>query len=76
VANVPGVDDLLIEVLKENIEWAKREKRTFLRQRLELKIAEWYSITSTHLNTQHTTQYFINAQHTFLHHFSLQMAYF
>jgi len=42
VANVPGVDNLLLEILKENIEWAKREKRTFLRQRLELKIAECY----------------------------------
>jgi 26S proteasome regulatory subunit N6 len=51
VANVPGVDELLLEVLKENIEWAKREKRTFLRQRLELKIAEWYSSITSTINT-------------------------
>jgi hypothetical protein len=31
-----------VEVCKEQVEWAKTEKRTFLRQRLELRLASLY----------------------------------
>eukprot|EP01120_Amphizonella_sp_Union-15-10_P002655 TRINITY_DN12962_c0_g1_i1.p1 TRINITY_DN12962_c0_g1~~TRINITY_DN12962_c0_g1_i1.p1 ORF type:complete len:420 (+),score=95.20 TRINITY_DN12962_c0_g1_i1:88-1347(+) len=35
-------DQLLIELINESIEWTKSEKRTFLRQRLESKLAATY----------------------------------
>jgi 26S proteasome regulatory subunit N6 len=31
-----------IEVCKQQVEWAKTEKRAFLRQRLELRLAQLY----------------------------------
>lgn len=31
-----------VEVCKQQVEWAKNEKRTFLRQRIELRLATLY----------------------------------
>ncbi|KDD74017.1 hypothetical protein H632_c1648p0, partial [Helicosporidium sp. ATCC 50920] len=42
IARVPGTEPLLLSVCQASIEWASSEKRTFLRQRLELRLASLY----------------------------------
>lgn len=42
IAKIPGSTQLQVEVCKEQVEWAKTEKRTFLRQRIELRLASLY----------------------------------
>jgi 26S proteasome regulatory subunit N6 len=42
IAKVPNSTDLQVKVCKEQVEWAKAEKRTFLRQRIELRLASLY----------------------------------
>ncbi|KAF5830452.1 26S proteasome regulatory subunit [Dunaliella salina] len=42
IAKVPGSTQLLVDVCKEQVEWAKVEKRAFLRQRIELRLASLY----------------------------------
>ncbi|PSC67714.1 26S proteasome non-ATPase regulatory subunit 11-like protein [Micractinium conductrix] len=40
IARVPGSQQHLLEVCKEQVEWATQEKRTFLRQRIEIRLAQ------------------------------------
>lgn len=40
IAKVPHSTQLLLEVCKEQVEWATVEKRTFLRQRIEIRLAQ------------------------------------
>lgn len=42
IAKIPNSTDLQVQVCKEQVEWAKTEKRTFLRQRIELRLASLY----------------------------------
>jgi 26S proteasome regulatory subunit N6 len=42
IGNIPDTLDMQIEICKESIEWAKREKRNFLRQRIESRLAALY----------------------------------
>ena len=42
LAGVPGFDDLQVELCKEQVAWAKEEKRTFLRHRVELRLSTLY----------------------------------
>ncbi|KAK9789747.1 hypothetical protein WJX73_005581 [Symbiochloris irregularis] len=42
IAKVPDSTLLQVEVCKEQVEWAKAEKRTFLRQRIEARLANLY----------------------------------
>ncbi|KAL4317902.1 hypothetical protein GQ457_18G024870 [Hibiscus cannabinus] len=39
VAKIPGTSDLQISLCKEVVQWTRSEKRTFLRQRVEAKLA-------------------------------------
>lgn len=39
VATIPGTGAVQIQLCQESIEWCKEEKRTFLRQRIETKLA-------------------------------------
>jgi 26S proteasome regulatory subunit N6 len=39
LSTVPGCDALQVELCKEQVAWAKSEKRTFLRHRVELRLA-------------------------------------
>lgn len=39
VAKIPGTCDLQISLCKEMVEWTRAEKRTFLRQRVEARLA-------------------------------------
>ncbi|KAL6294778.1 hypothetical protein ACE6H2_002920 [Prunus campanulata] len=39
VAKVPGTSDLQISLCKEMVQWTRAEKRTFLRQRVEARLA-------------------------------------
>ncbi|CAD6260768.1 unnamed protein product [Miscanthus lutarioriparius] len=39
VAKIPGTSDLQISLCKEMVEWTHAEKRTFLRQRVEARLA-------------------------------------
>ncbi|KAL3622363.1 26S proteasome regulatory subunit rpn6 [Castilleja foliolosa] len=39
VAKIPGTSDLQISLCKEIIEWTRADKRTFLRQRIEARLA-------------------------------------
>ncbi|KAL9682712.1 hypothetical protein QQ045_014518 [Rhodiola kirilowii] len=39
VAKIPGTTDLQISLCKEMVEWTRSEKRTFLRQRVEARLA-------------------------------------
>ncbi|KAG2431646.1 hypothetical protein HYH02_013223 [Chlamydomonas schloesseri] len=45
IAKVPGSTQLQVEVCRSQVEWAKAEKRTFLRQRIELRLASLYMQT-------------------------------
>ena len=47
LATVPGFDELQVELCKEQVEWAKEEKRTFLRHRVELRLS------TLHLEMKH-----------------------
>ncbi|CAK0779535.1 26S proteasome regulatory subunit rpn6 [Coccomyxa viridis] len=42
IAKVPNSTQLQMEVCTEQVEWAKAEKRTFLRQRIEARLANLY----------------------------------
>ena len=42
VAKIPGSTALQVDVCKAQVEWARAEKRTFLRQRIELRLASLY----------------------------------
>lgn len=39
VAKIPGTSDLQISLCKEMVEWTRAERRTFLRQRVEARLA-------------------------------------
>ncbi|XP_043696487.1 26S proteasome non-ATPase regulatory subunit 11 homolog [Telopea speciosissima] len=39
VAEIPGTSDLQISLCEETVQWTRAEKRTFLRQRVEAKLA-------------------------------------
>ncbi|KAL8157310.1 hypothetical protein AgCh_002129 [Apium graveolens] len=39
VAKIPGTSDLQVSLCKEIVEWTRSEKRTFLRQRIEARLA-------------------------------------
>lgn len=39
---IPGASALQIEVTKENVAWAKSEKRIFLKQNLETRLIALY----------------------------------
>eukprot|EP00897_Mesotaenium_endlicherianum_P003189 jgi/Mesen1/2899/ME000175S02052 len=39
VAKVPGTTQLQLDLCKEMVEWTRKEKRTFLRQRVEARLA-------------------------------------
>ena len=39
VAKIPGSSDLQIALCKEMVQWTRAEKRTFLRQRVEARLA-------------------------------------
>lgn len=45
VAKIPDTTDLQVKICKEQVEWAKQEKRTFLRQRIEAKLGTLYLAT-------------------------------
>jgi 26S proteasome regulatory subunit N6 len=42
VGKVPNTTDLQIEMCNEWVEWSKAEKRSFLRQSIELRLASLY----------------------------------
>lgn len=42
ITKIPNSIALQVEVCKEQVEWARAEKRTFLRQRIELRLASLY----------------------------------
>eukprot|EP00884_Botryococcus_braunii_P002614 jgi/Botrbrau1/12353/Bobra.0239s0005.1 len=42
ISKVPDSTELQLEVCKEQVEWARSEKRTFLRQRIEARLANLY----------------------------------
>lgn len=42
VSNIPGTDETQIDMCSDWIEWCKTEKRTFLRQRIETRLADLY----------------------------------
>jgi len=42
VGTIKGTDNAQIEICKESIEWSTQEKRTFLRQRIESRLATLY----------------------------------
>lgn len=42
IAKIPDSTQLQVTVCKEQAEWARNEKRTFLRQRIELRLAALY----------------------------------
>eukprot|EP00475_Leptophrys_vorax_P041376 TRINITY_DN77987_c0_g1_i1.p1 TRINITY_DN77987_c0_g1~~TRINITY_DN77987_c0_g1_i1.p1 ORF type:complete len:439 (+),score=45.46 TRINITY_DN77987_c0_g1_i1:236-1552(+) len=45
VAKVPGSTDVQLALCKEMVEWTRKEKRTFLRQRVEARLAALYMET-------------------------------
>lgn len=45
ISKVPKTEALQIELCRETIEWCRAEKRTFLRQRMEAKLASLLHIT-------------------------------
>ena len=42
LASLEGFDELQVELCQEQIAWSKKEKRTFLRHRVELRLAALY----------------------------------
>lgn len=42
ISKIPNSTQLQVDVCKEQVEWAKTEKRTFLRQRIELRLSSLY----------------------------------
>jgi len=48
VARIPNTVQLQIELCLESIEWAKSEQRTFLRQRIEARLASLYLETDAY----------------------------
>lgn len=46
IAKVPNSTDIQVAVCKEQVEWAITEKRTFLRQRIQLRLASLYLDTA------------------------------
>ena len=42
LATVSGFDQLQVELCQEQVAWAKEEKRTFLRHRVELRLSTLY----------------------------------
>ena len=42
IGKIPGTSQILLEVCKEQAAWATSEKRTFLRQRIDLRLATLY----------------------------------
>jgi 26S proteasome regulatory subunit N6 len=48
VARIPDTINLQIELCQESIEWAKGEQRTFLRQRIEARLASLYLETDAY----------------------------
>jgi 26S proteasome regulatory subunit N6 len=43
-SSIPDSNDIQSSVLKDNIDWAKREKRIFLKQSLETRLIALYVI--------------------------------
>lgn len=41
-AKIPNSTELQLKLCKEQVEWARSEKRSFLRQRIELRLATLY----------------------------------
>lgn len=41
-AKIPNTTSMQLEMCREQVEWAKAEKRSFLRQRIELRLASLY----------------------------------
>lgn len=39
ISQVPGTTQLQLELCNEQVEWCRAEKRTFLRQRIEIRLA-------------------------------------
>ncbi|KAF8072635.1 RPN6 [Scenedesmus sp. PABB004] len=46
IAKIPDSTDIQVEVCKQQVEWAVAEKRTFLRQRIQLRLASLYLDTA------------------------------
>jgi len=42
IAQVPGTTDMQLQLCTEQVEWCRAEKRTFLRQRIEIRLASLY----------------------------------
>ncbi len=42
LGRIPGTAAMQIQLCEEQIEWCKQEKRSFLRMRLELRLASLY----------------------------------
>jgi hypothetical protein len=66
VADVENTLPLQIELCKESIEWAKETKRSFLRQRIETRLASLYPDSSV-LHVFLDYQAFWNPNNTILH---------
>lgn len=45
VAKIPDTTELQVKMCKEQVEWARKEKRTFLRQRIEARLGTLYLAT-------------------------------
>lgn len=52
VGKIPNTQDVQIEICKESIEWSQSEKRTFLRQRIEARLADLYFEKSRYTEAQ------------------------
>ncbi|CAG9460925.1 unnamed protein product [Pedinophyceae sp. YPF-701] len=42
VSRIPGTRDLQVDICREQVEWCRAEKRAFLRQRIEVRLAQLY----------------------------------
>jgi 26S proteasome regulatory subunit N6 len=52
VGKIPNTQDVQIELCKDSIEWSQKEKRTFLRQRIEARLAALYFEKSKYTEAQ------------------------